>query len=75
MGDSRQGRADTRFDVFKLGPDGSLQWIGDSESFSGAVFHIELVAAKAPGKYLLHNQKTGERRLLNYCKHKLVPKL
>jgi hypothetical protein len=70
MGDSRQRRADTRFDVFKLGPDGSLQWIGDSEFFSGAMFRVELAAAKAPGKYVLHNQKTGERWLLNYSEHK-----
>jgi hypothetical protein len=70
MGDSGQSRADARFDIFKLGIGGSLQWIGDSESFSGAMFRVELAAAKAPGKYVLHNQKTGERKLLNYSEHK-----
>jgi hypothetical protein len=60
MGDSGQSRVDARFDIFKniqAGDRRALQWIGDSESFSGAMFRVELAAAKAPGKYVLHNQR------------------
>ena len=54
------------FEILKLEPDGSEQWLGNVESRDLAVFDIELTAAKLPGKYAVLNLQTGEREVLNF---------
>jgi len=57
---------DAPFDIFKLQPDGSEQWIDNATSFNGAMFHVELAAARSPGQYVIQHRITGERKVINF---------
>ena len=62
------------FDVYKLDLCSSAMWMGSVQSYSVALFEIELTAAKAPGDYALVNRQTGERTVLSFglsvdCRH------
>jgi len=63
--DSGAVRLGVPFDIFKLGPGGSEHWIGESESFTGAMFQAELTATKSPSRYLIRKRDTGEREIFN----------
>jgi len=54
------------FDIDKLDFWGSALWMGSVQSYSVALFEIELVAAKAPGDYAIINRQTGERDVLSF---------
>ena len=54
------------FDIYKLELHGSTMWMGCVQSYSVALFEIELTAAKAPGDYAIINRQTGERVVLNF---------
>ena len=54
------------FDMYKVDFGGSGMWMGSVESYSVALFEIELTAAKAPGDYAIVNRQTGERTVLNF---------
>ena len=53
------------FDMYKVDPSGSAMWMGSIQSYSVALFEIELTAAKAPGDYAIINRHTGERTMLS----------
>jgi hypothetical protein len=54
------------FDMYKLDLHGSAMWMVCVQSYSVALFEIELTAAKAPGDYAIINRQTGERAVLNF---------
>ena len=54
------------FDMYKVDPRGSAMWLGSVESYSVALFEIELTAAKALGDYAIVNRQTGDRTVLNF---------
>ena len=54
------------FDMYKVHLGGSAMWLGSVESYSVALFEIELTAAKAPGDYAIVNRQTGDRTVLNF---------
>jgi hypothetical protein len=54
------------FDMYKLDLYGSAMWMGSVQSYSVALFEIELTAAKAPGDYGIINRQTGERTVLSF---------
>ena len=54
------------FDVYKLDLCSSAMWMGSVQSYSVALFEIELTAAKAPGDYAIVNRETGERTVLSF---------
>ena len=54
-----------RFDIFRLLADGSEQWLAATESFEAAMFHIQLAAAKSPGRYVVQHGATGEKKTIN----------
>ena len=54
------------FDIYKLEFCGSAMWMGSVQSYTVALFEIELVAAKAPGDYAIINRQTGERDVLSF---------
>ena len=53
------------FYIFKLQPDDSELPIGEAESYNEALFEIEFAAIRSPGKYVIRDQMTGERQVLN----------
>jgi hypothetical protein len=53
------------FDMYKVDLRGSAMWMGSVQSYSVALFEIELTAVKAPGDYAIVNRQTGERTVLN----------
>ena len=54
------------FDMYKIDFGGSAMWLGSIQSYSVALFEIELTAARAPGDYAIVNRQTGERNVLNF---------
>ena len=54
------------FDIYEVDPDGSVEWLASVQSYSVALFELELTAAKAPGDYAIVNRQTGERNVLNF---------
>jgi hypothetical protein len=54
------------FDLYKVDRGGLGMWLGSVESYSVALFEIELTAAKAPGDYAIVNRQTGDRTVLNF---------
>ena len=53
------------FDIYKVDPRGSAMWMGSAQSYSVALFEIELIAVNAPGDYAIVNRQTGERTALS----------
>jgi hypothetical protein len=53
------------FDMYKVNLRGSAMWLGSVQSYSVALFEIELNAAKAPGDYVIVNRQTGGRTALS----------
>jgi len=54
------------FDMYKVDLGGSARWLGSAQSYSVALFKIELTAAKAPGDYAIVNRQTSERTVLSF---------
>ena len=54
------------YDLYKLGDHGSAMWLGRVQSYSLALLEIELTAARAPGDYLIVDQKNGQRNFLSF---------
>jgi hypothetical protein len=52
------------FDIFRLESQNPQQLVATAKSFDGALFEVELLAAKSPGLYLIRNPITGERHTL-----------
>ena len=53
------------YDMYKVDLGGSTMWLGSVQSYSVALFEIELTAVKAPGDYAIVNRPTGERTALS----------
>ena len=53
------------YDMYKVDLGGSAMWLGSVQSYSVALFEIELTAVKAPGDYAIVNRQTGERTALS----------
>jgi len=54
------------FDMYKVDFRGSVMWLGSVQSYSVALFEIELIAARAPGDYAIVNRQTGDRTALSF---------
>lgn len=54
------------YDLYKLGDHGSALWMGRVQSYSVALFEIELTAARAPGDYLIVNEQTGQQNVVSF---------
>lgn len=54
------------FDLYKLGHRGSAMWMGRVQSYSVALFEIELTAAKAPGDYLIVDEQNGQQNIVSF---------
>ena len=50
--------ASPAFDIFKVEDSGVL-WLGSAATVEDAKEQVRQIAARAPGKYLLFDQKTG----------------
>jgi hypothetical protein len=55
--------ASPAFDIFQLEDSGVL-WIGSAATVEDAKEHLRQIAARAPGKYLLFDQKTGTKLVI-----------
>jgi len=53
------------FDIFKLQPGGRVRWQGTQESFLAAKKHIQKIILSSPGQYIILNQTTGEKVVLD----------
>jgi hypothetical protein len=51
------------FDIFQVEDSGVL-WIGSATTVEDAKEHVRQIAARAPGKYLLFDQKTGTKLVI-----------
>ena len=45
------------FDLYRVDVGGSAEWLGSVQSYSVALFEIELIAAEAPGDYVVVTAK------------------
>jgi hypothetical protein len=52
------------FDIFQLGTEGEVLWRGAAASLDEAKARIREMLRSAPASYLVMNQKTGERIVL-----------
>jgi hypothetical protein len=55
--------ASPAFDIFQVEESGVL-WLGSAATVEDAKEQVRQFAARAPGKYLLFDQKTGTKLLL-----------
>ncbi len=55
--------ASPAFDIFQVEDSGVL-WIGSAATVEDAKEHLRQIAARAPGKYLLFDQKTGAKLVI-----------
>jgi hypothetical protein len=55
--------ASPAFDIFHLEDSGVL-WIGSAATVEDAKEQVRQIAARAPGKYLLFDQKTGTKLVI-----------
>ena len=53
------------FEIFRLQPNGAELYVGEASSYSIALFDVEMLAAKVPGKYAVCDRGTGQRFVLN----------
>jgi len=51
-------------DVFKVEKDGKLRWLETAETVEAAKARIAVLAAKAPGEYVIYSQKTGHKTVV-----------
>jgi PAS domain-containing protein len=56
------------FDIFRLQPDGSELPAGKAESYTGALFDIEMLASRVPAKYVIRDRATGQRHVVNLAR-------
>jgi hypothetical protein len=45
--------------------DGGLRWIGTSKTLESAVSSVEILAAPAPGDYVIVSEKTGKKTFIS----------
>ncbi len=55
--------ASPAFDIFQVEDSGVL-WIGSAATVEDAKEHLRQIAAHSPGKYLLFDQKTGTKLVI-----------
>ena len=55
--------ASPAFDIFKVEDSGVL-WLGSAATVEDAKEQVRQIAARAPGKYLLFDQKTGAKLVI-----------
>jgi hypothetical protein len=55
--------ASPAFDIFQVEDSGVL-WVGSAATVEDAKEHVRQIAARAPGKYLLFDQKTGTKLVI-----------
>jgi len=55
--------ASPAFDIFKVEDSGVL-WLGSAATVEDAKEQVRQIAARAPGKYLLFDQKTGTKLVI-----------
>jgi hypothetical protein len=52
-------------DIFKIDPHRGVLWRGAVKSFVAAKVRIQMLALSSPGEYLILDEDTGERILVN----------
>jgi len=55
--------ANPAFDIFQVQDSGVL-WLGSAATVEDAKEQVRQIAARAPGKYLLFDQKTGTKLVI-----------
>ncbi|HEY1470977.1 MAG TPA: hypothetical protein VGF61_18200 [Candidatus Acidoferrum sp.] len=55
--------ASPAFDIFQV-EDGGVLWLGSADTIEDAKEQVRQMAARAPGKYLLFDQKTGTKLVI-----------
>ena len=55
--------ASPAFDIFQVEESGVL-WLGSAATVEDAKEQVQQIAARAPGKYLLFDQKTGSKLVI-----------
>ena len=51
-------------DIFKIRDDGTFLWKGAAQNIYLAKSKVKLLAATAPGSYMIYSQITGEKTVL-----------
>jgi hypothetical protein len=52
------------FDIFKMEQNGTVSWVRATSDFEHAKSYVNTVLAVAPADYLILNQRTGERSII-----------
>jgi hypothetical protein len=60
-----RGRMIPAFDIFRIEPSGHVLWQGTQESFLKAKTYVHRIAMSSPGPYIIFNQITGEKVVLD----------
>ena len=53
------------FDIFKIQVDGALRWCESADSLESAKARVAALADSAPAQYVLVNQQTGQRLIID----------
>jgi hypothetical protein len=53
------------FEVFRLQADSSELYVCRAASYNLALFEVELLASKVPAKYVIRDQRSGQRHVQN----------
>ena len=53
------------FDIFQADTTGTVLWLGATASLDEAKTRAQELAARAPGKYLVLDQRTGHKLVIN----------
>ncbi len=57
--------ASQNFEIFRLRPDGSEQYVCKAASFDIALFDVDLLASKVQAKYVIRDRRSGQRHVQN----------
>ena len=53
------------FDIFQAETEGSVRWFEAAENLEGAKARVQELALRSPGEYIILNQKTGDKLVIN----------
>ena len=60
------------FDIFRIQQDGALRWCESADSLESAKARVAALAEFAPAQYVLVNQQTGQKLIVDPC-HSALP--
>jgi hypothetical protein len=55
------------FDIFRIQEDGALRWCEAADSLESAKARVRALAEFAPAQYILVNQQTGQKLIIDPC--------